>query len=130
MVSSSILNMLIYMFLAPGSVDADEQLYAGQPFIQVVLLLLALVCIPWMLCVKPYLEYQEHQKILGQGYGRVAGHNHNLDEPRRTSHEADEEESGHVASHHDNDGDEHVRHAIGDQHWVEKQILRKLNIYF
>ncbi|PLW25622.1 hypothetical protein PCANC_26498 [Puccinia coronata f. sp. avenae] len=103
----NILNMLIYMFLAPGSVDPDEQLYAGQPFIQVVLLLLALVCIPWMLCVKPYLEYQEHQKILGQGYGRVAGHNHNQDEPRRTSHEVDEEEAGHVASHHDNDGDEH-----------------------
>ncbi|KNZ63961.1 uncharacterized protein VP01_1080g15 [Puccinia sorghi] len=103
----NILNMLIYMFLAPGSVDPEEQLYAGQPFIQVVLLLLALVCIPWMLCVKPYLEYQAHQKILGQGYGRVAGHNLSHDELRRTSQEVDEEEAGHIASHHDGDGDEH-----------------------
>ncbi|POV97533.1 hypothetical protein PSTT_14992 [Puccinia striiformis] len=103
----NILNMLIYMFLAPGSVDPEEQLYWGQPFIQVVLLLLALVCIPWMLCVKPYLEYQAHQKILGQGYGRVVGHNQSQDELRRTSHEVDEEEAGHVASHHDGDGDEH-----------------------
>lgn len=101
----NLLNMLIYMFLSPGTIAPDEQLYTGQAFIQVVLLLLALICIPWMLCVKPYLEYQAHQKILGQGYGRVAGHNHSQDDLRRTSQEVDEEEAGHVTSH--GDGDEH-----------------------
>lgn len=35
---------------------------------QVVLLLLALVCVPWMLCTRPYLEYREMQKIKEQGY--------------------------------------------------------------
>ncbi|MBW0468651.1 hypothetical protein O181_008366 [Austropuccinia psidii MF-1] len=94
----NLLNMLIYMFLSPGTVDSAEQLYRGQGFVQVFLLLLALICIPWMLCVKPYLEYQAHQKIIGQGYGRVSsGNNYSDEEFRRTSHEVDTEEAGHVA---------------------------------
>ncbi|CAH7672200.1 V-type ATPase, V0 complex, 116kDa subunit family [Phakopsora pachyrhizi] len=99
----NLLNMLIYMFLSPGTVNPEEQLYSGQAFIQVFLLLLALVCIPWMLCVKPYLEYKEHQKILGQGYGRVSNTAGGREELRRSSYEADEEEAGHVAVHHDDD---------------------------
>lgn len=101
----NLLNMLIYMFLSPGSISPEEQLYSGQGFIQVVLLLLALICIPWMLCVKPYLEYKAHQNILGQGYGRVGANNLSQDDLRRTSHEIDEEETGHVTSH--GDGEEH-----------------------
>ena len=38
-----LLNMLIYMFLQPGTVNPEEQLYAGQAGVQVTLLLLA-VC--------------------------------------------------------------------------------------
>ena len=64
----SLLNMLIAMFLSPGEVKPEEQLYAGQSFVQLVLVLLAVVCIPWMLCTKPYFQWKEMRRIQSQGY--------------------------------------------------------------
>ncbi|TIA93107.1 hypothetical protein E3P99_00297 [Wallemia hederae] len=73
-----LLNMLIYMFLSPGSLDAESQLFRGQGFVQVLLLLVAGVCVPWMLLAKPYLEWKEHQRTQGAGYGRVVSDDHRL----------------------------------------------------
>ena len=66
-----LLNMLIYMFLKPGVVEKDAQLFPGQATVQTFLLLLALVCVPWMLVTKPYLLYREHAKRQGSGYHAV-----------------------------------------------------------
>jgi len=63
--------MLIYMVLSPGTVNPQEQLFPGQGPLQVFLLLLAGVCVPWMLCVKPYLAWKEMKAHEGQGYGRL-----------------------------------------------------------
>lgn len=63
-----LMNMLIDMFLSPGKVAPETQLYRGQAFVQVVLLLLAFVCVPWLLITKPYFAWKEMQRIQGQGY--------------------------------------------------------------
>ncbi|KAK7024942.1 V-type proton ATPase subunit A [Favolaschia claudopus] len=64
----SLLNMLIAMFLSPGSVDPETQLYPGQGPVQLVLLLMAAVCVPILLIGKPYFVWREMQKHEGAGY--------------------------------------------------------------
>merc|ERR1711998_25685 len=49
----NLITTLMNMALMPGSVD--EPLYAGQAQIQVLLLLVAVGCVPWLLIVKPML---------------------------------------------------------------------------
>ncbi|KAG2365868.1 V-type ATPase, V0 complex, 116kDa subunit family [Suillus spraguei] len=114
----SLLNMLIAMILSPGKVDATAQLYRGQGFIQVVLLLLAVVCVPWMLCMKPYFQWKEMQKIQGQGY---VGLGHRNGGPRESTDEVleiEEEGNGRVIveemeeEHEQHDFSEVVIHQI------------------
>ena len=47
-----LLNLLISMFLAPGTVP--EPLYRGQRFVELLILFVALLCVPWLLFVKPF----------------------------------------------------------------------------
>ncbi|KAG8936560.1 H(+)-transporting V0 sector ATPase subunit a [Tulasnella sp. 418] len=87
----SLLNMLIYMFLSPGTIE--DQLFAGQGPLQVVLLLVALVCVPWMLITKPYILWKEHQKTVSMGYRNIS--TGDGDAPRGlTAHDEGEEEEG------------------------------------
>lgn len=59
----SLLNMLINMFLEPGVVLPEKQLYPGQGFVQKILLLMAAVCVPWLLITKPYLIWKDTKRI-------------------------------------------------------------------
>jgi len=93
--------MLIAMFLEPGTISPKLRLYRGQGTIQLILILLAAVCVPWLLISKPYLVWKEMQKTQGQGYRTIGhgddGHEHDIDD--------EEEGNGHAVD----DGDEQVR---------------------
>lgn len=101
----SLLNMIISMFLSPGTVAESEQLYPGQAVVQTVLLLLAMVCVPWMLCLKPYVQWKEMKKIQDQGY---VGLNHGEDAPRE-SQDLEGEEEGNGRAIAEDQEDEGVR---------------------
>lgn len=107
----SLLTMLIGMFLSPGTVDPDTELYRGQSSVQVILLLIAFVCVPWLLIAKPYLEWKEMKKIQGQGYIGLGTE----EVPRHTSDselEGEEEGNGGTIAESMDDDSEH--HDFGE----------------
>ncbi|CAJ1973255.1 unnamed protein product [Sphenostylis stenocarpa] len=62
-------HLVIYMFLSPTDDLGENQLFVGQKFLQLVLLLLALVAVPWMLVPKPFLLKKQHkERHQGQSY--------------------------------------------------------------
>ncbi|QCD88589.1 V-type proton ATPase subunit a3 [Vigna unguiculata] len=53
-------HILIYMFLSPTDDLGENQLFVGQKNLQLVLLLLAFVSVPWMLLPKPFILKKQH----------------------------------------------------------------------
>ncbi|THH16939.1 hypothetical protein EW146_g3778 [Bondarzewia mesenterica] len=111
----SLLNMLIAMFLSPGTIEPGTQLYAGQSVIQTILLLLASICVPWMLCVKPYLQWKEMKKIQGQGYVGLAHGDGAPDEDLgRRSNDLEGEEEGNGRAIAEDMDEEHEQHDFSE----------------
>jgi V-type H+-transporting ATPase subunit a len=68
----SLLDLLINMFVSPFKVlPPEEILYEGQSSIQVILLVLALLCVPWMLFVKPCWMRYKHNKAKQSGFALI-----------------------------------------------------------
>lgn len=65
MIAPSLVDTLISIALAPGNVP--YVLYKGQPGVQLVLIGIAFICVPWMLLVKPYYLKYQHKKLVGSG---------------------------------------------------------------
>ncbi|XP_047938457.1 V-type proton ATPase subunit a1-like isoform X1 [Salvia hispanica] len=62
-------HVMIYMFLSPFEDLGENQLFWGQSFFQVILLLLAVIAVPWMLFPKPYILKKLHsERFQGRTY--------------------------------------------------------------
>ncbi|KAG5247818.1 V-type proton ATPase [Salix suchowensis] len=61
-------HVMIYMFLSPTDELGENQLFPRQKTVQLVLLLSALVSVPWMLLPKPFLLKKQHQARQGESY--------------------------------------------------------------
>ncbi|KAJ5899082.1 hypothetical protein N7495_003826 [Penicillium taxi] len=108
----SLLNMLIFMFLSPGSIV--EPLYSHQSTVQVLLLLIAVAQVPIMLLLKPLWLRWEHNRARALGYrglgeqSRVSALDEDLD-GARDSLASDGE--GVAMLSEDIDVDEHGEHG-------------------
>ncbi|KAK9286858.1 hypothetical protein L1049_015264 [Liquidambar formosana] len=94
-------HVMIYMFLSPTDDLGENQLFGGQKTIQLVLLLLALVAVPWMLLPKPFLLKKQHQdRHQGQSYSLVQSTDDTLQlEASHDSHGHEEFEFSEVFVH-------------------------------
>ncbi|KAE8698673.1 V-type proton ATPase subunit a3 [Hibiscus syriacus] len=87
-------HVMIYMFLSPTDELGENQLFPGQKTAQIVLLLLALVSVPWMLLPKPFLLKKQHEnRHQGQSYAPLESTDETLlSEANHDSHGHDHEE--------------------------------------
>jgi len=60
--SPLLLNVMIDMLLSPQTLADKDYLYDGQHAVQIILVLCAVVCIPVMLCFKPFYLRYKHNK--------------------------------------------------------------------
>ncbi|KAL6577264.1 V-type proton ATPase subunit a1 [Orobanche minor] len=63
-------HVMIYMFLSPFDDLGENKLFWGQGVLQVILLLLAVIAVPWMLFPKPFILKRLHiERFQGRTYG-------------------------------------------------------------
>ncbi|KAI1290775.1 putative V-type proton ATPase subunit [Halotydeus destructor] len=111
----SILITLINMFLMKYDDSKPcELMYGGQKFFQTILLLLALICVPWMLIMKPFMIKKQRDAKLWQ----------NMLAARAAATDVDNAESqanGTLAEVHDEEPEEEMSEIIIHQsiHTIE-----------
>lgn len=90
----NLITTLINIALKPG--DVDEPMYSGQAGVQTFLLLVAFICVPWLLLVKPF--YLRHQNSLKQQH-QPGGAEHRLLAEEDGHGHADAGHGGHGGGH-------------------------------
>ncbi|XP_027911104.1 V-type proton ATPase subunit a1-like isoform X2 [Vigna unguiculata] len=85
-------HVMIYMFLSPFDNLGENQLFWGQRPLQVVLLLLSVIAVPWMLFPKPFMLKKLHnERFQGRTYGVLNSFEVDLEmEPGSTRQHDDE----------------------------------------
>ncbi|GAA0163650.1 ATP synthase [Lithospermum erythrorhizon] len=75
-------HVMIYMFLSPFDDLRENKLIWGQSTLQVILLLCALVAVPWMLFPKPFILKRRHtERFQGRTYGILRTSETDIEEP-------------------------------------------------
>ncbi|KAM0942870.1 hypothetical protein DsansV1_C14g0131951 [Dioscorea sansibarensis] len=94
-------HVMIYMFLSPTDDLGENELFPGQKMLQLVLLALALISVPWMLFPKPFLLKKQHQeRHQGQAYTMLHGNDDNsLEVEDNGGHDHEEFEFSEVFVH-------------------------------
>ncbi|XP_038884966.1 V-type proton ATPase subunit a2-like isoform X2 [Benincasa hispida] len=94
-------HVMIYMFLSPTDDLGENQLFPGQKFLQLLLLLSALTAVPWMLFPKPFLlKKQNEERHQGQSYSVLQSTDDNQEmEQHHGSHGHEEFEFSEVFVH-------------------------------
>ncbi|XP_058110088.1 V-type proton ATPase subunit a1 [Magnolia sinica] len=73
-------HVMIYMFLSPTDDLGENQLFWGQKPLQIVLLFLAIIAVPWMLFPKPFILKKLHsERFQGRTYGILGTSEMDLD---------------------------------------------------
>jgi V-type H+-transporting ATPase subunit a len=105
-----LLNMLIYMFLSPGTIEGTP-MYRGQATVQTMLLMMALVCVPILLFLKPFYLRHQHNKQRALGYRGIG------EQTRVSALDDDEEEqtlNGRGSQGDDDEGVAMITQDLGD----------------
>jgi V-type H+-transporting ATPase subunit a len=126
-------HVMIYMFLSPTDDLGENQLFWGQRPVQIVLLLLALVAVPWMLLPKPLTLRKQHlQKARGQAYGVLEGSDtEDLDKGKEYEVEGEEFEFSEVLVHQMIHTIEFVLGAVSNTaSYLRLWALRYMYIFF
>jgi V-type H+-transporting ATPase subunit a len=101
----NLIQTMINMFLKPGSVASENVLYEGQAVIQGLLLLVAFLSVPTMLCCKPCIHNHKHKRAKKS---LLAGMNHSDIHALPVSYSSDEKElisqSPYHSLHSDDEG--------------------------
>ncbi|MCL7036054.1 hypothetical protein MKW94_028563 [Papaver nudicaule] len=75
-------HVMIYMFLKPTEDLGENQLFHGQKILQIILLVLAVIAVPWMLLPKPFILRKRHsERFQGRRYGIFVSSESDLAEP-------------------------------------------------
>lgn len=112
-----LLNMLIYMFLQPGTLDGGVELYPGQATVQVILLLLAVIQVPILLFLKPFYLRWENNRARAKGYRGIGERSRvsALDEDDEEDPSNGDDYEGAAMLTHDDHGDgEHEEFEFGE----------------
>ncbi|KAH6810433.1 vacuolar proton ATPase A1 [Perilla frutescens var. frutescens] len=65
-------HVMIYMFLSPFEDLGENKLFWGQGVLQVILLIVAVIAVPWMLFPKPFILKRLHtERFQGRTYGML-----------------------------------------------------------
>ena len=112
-----LLNMLIYMFLSPGTIEGGQALYSGQGPVQVILVILAVAQVPILLFLKPFYLRWEHNQARAKGYRGIG------ETSRVSALDGDDDDSntldGRVSLASEGEGVAMITQDIGDEEHEE-----------